>query len=252
MTYRNAEKIVVLGRDMRMLIIKKDNSISTKVKIITNWGQTEIIKPNFKIREDFLNNLGINDKFVLLWAGNMGIPHGIVDILNAAKKLADNDKIHFVFIGSGSKKNWLMHQVKKNGLSNFTFLQPLPRSDQKLFLNSCDIVLSSLIEGMYGISVPSRIYNIFSAGKPILAIGERDTELAQVISQYKVGWNIIPSDTDAFVKTILYALSNKNELIEMGKRARKVAVDQFSERIVIDEYMQLFSDLIPNNKIKSN
>jgi len=241
--YKNALAIIVLGRDMKELIIKKENSIRKKIKIITNWGQTDIIKPNSSLGYKFLEELGLNNKFVLLWAGNMGIPHGIKDIFNAAKLIEDN-KIHFLFIGSGSKKKWLMDQIKINKLTNCTFLDSLPRTDQEKFLNACDIVLSSLIAGMEGVSVPSRMYNIFSAGKPILAIGDKKAELAHVINDYKLGWNISPSDTKSLVNVIVKAASNKEDLIEMGNRARKVVVNQFSQEYVLERYMNFFTNLV--------
>jgi len=242
--FKNALAIIALGNDMKDLLIQKEKTIINKIKVITNWGQTDIINPNASLGCKFLSELKLTDKFVLLWAGNMGIPHGIEDIFNAAYLLNGNENIHFLFIGSGVKKNWLMVQVNSNKLTNCTFLDPLPRSDQEKFLNACDIVLSSLIPGMEGVSVPSRMYNIFSAGKPILGIGDNSAELARVINDYKLGFNISPHDTNGLVNVILKAASNKEELIEMGNRARKVAENQFSQKHVLEEYLHFFTGLV--------
>ena len=78
--YRNAKAIVVLGRDMKQLIIEKDETNKGKIKTITNWGETSSISPNENLGIQFRNELGLKNKFVLLWAGNMGIPHGINDL----------------------------------------------------------------------------------------------------------------------------------------------------------------------------
>ena len=241
--YKNAFSIIVLGRDMKNLIISKEQTTKNKIKIITNWGETDNISPNISLGNKFRNKLGLQHKFVLLWAGNMGIPHGIEDIFNIVQLLNNNKEVHFLFIGSGVKKEWLMNNVNKIKLSNCTFLDPMPRSSQEKFLNSCDIVLSSLIPGMEGVSVPSRMYNIFSAGKPIFAIGDSNAEIAYVIDEYKLGWNILPGDISNGINIIKNISLNKKQLVNMGKRARKVAINKFSQRYVLKEYLTYFNNL---------
>lgn len=247
--YINALSIIVLGRDMKDLVIKKENSTKEKIKIITNWGETDNIVPNSTLGDKFREELGLKNKFVLLWAGNMGIPHGIEDIFHAAKKLKMIKEIHFLFIGHGIKKDWLVSQVETNNMKNFTFLNPMPRSDQEKFLNGCDVVLSSLIPGMEGVSVPSRIYNVFSAGKPILGIGDRNTELAHVINEYNLGWNALPNDVKSVVKIIKKAASEKGKLIEMGTRARMISIKIFSQNYILKVYLNYFIYLIKNRDL---
>ncbi len=244
--YKNAFSIIVLGRDMKNLIISKEQTTKNKIKIITNWGETDNISPNISLGNKFRNKLGLQHKFVLLWAGNMGIPHGIEDIFNIVQLLNNNKKVHFLFIGSGVKKNWLMKNISNSNLSNCTFLDPMPRSKQEMFLNSCDIVLSSLIEGMEGVSVPSRMYNIFSAGKPILGIGDNRAELAFLLKEYQIGWNLIPGDISSAKEIIENLIFNKKQLVDMGLRAHQIASDKYSQKYVLNEYNKYFNALINN------
>ena len=85
-----------------------------------------------------------------------------------------------MFIGSGVKRKWLEKEVKrKRTLNNMTILEPKPRSEQKLFLNACDVGLVTLVKEMRGVAMPSRTYNFLAAGKPVLALTEEKSEVAQ-------------------------------------------------------------------------
>ena len=120
----------------------------------------------------------------------------------------------------------------------------MPRSEQEKFLNSSDIVLSSLIPGMEGVSVPSRMYNIFSAGKPIFGIGENNAEMAYVIEENEIGWNIQPGDIARATNIINQVSLNKKQLISMGKRARQVAINKYSQKSVLKVYLSYFIKLL--------
>jgi glycosyltransferase involved in cell wall biosynthesis len=241
--YYGAERIVVLGRDMKELISRKMSHHHERIRVITNWADLDLISPAPKRDNILLDELGLTDKFIVQWAGNMGHPHEVKSLLEAMIQLRDNSDIHFLFIGSGSKRAWLESQVKQTGLKNATFLANRPRGDQPNFLNACDLAISSLIAGMSGISMPSRTYNILAAGKPILAIGEPDSELGLVIAEERVGWIVPPGQSDQIVHAILEARAQPVRLAEMGKRGRAVVEMKYSSESVINKYIGLIKDL---------
>lgn len=239
--YRGAEHIIVLGRDMRFLVLKKlGNQRHDRVHIIPNWAEIDSVSPYPREHNLLLKELQLEDKFVVQYAGNMGYPHDIESLVEAAKILYQNPKIHFLFIGSGVKRKWLGEQIKTYDLNNITVLHPRPRSDQNNFLNASDIVVSALVKGMLGISVPSRAYNIMAAGKPIIALGDENSELALIIREKKVGWIVPPGEVSAFVNAVLEAESNPERLAAMGKRARLLVEKEYSEEHVIGLYKSLF------------
>ena len=175
---RRADAMVVLGRDMQALVASKADA-GKEIRVITNWADVDLIRPDAEAGAAFLAEHGLTGKLVLQWAGNMGYPHEVETLLDAMVKLADEDEVHFLYIGAGAKRPWLEEQAAKQGLRNVSFVGLLPREQQQAFLNGCDIGLSSLVAGMTGISVPSRSYNILCAGKPILAVGELQGEISQ-------------------------------------------------------------------------
>ena len=242
--YKGADHIIVLGRDMRSLVLNKmGKQHLNRVHIIPNWGEIEQIYPCLRKNNSFLKELHLENKFVVQYAGNMGYPHDIESLVAAAKLLSEKPKIHFLFIGSGVKRGWLEEQIKINCLSNITLLDPRPRSDQNNFLNVCDVAVSALIKGMSGVSVPSRMYNIMAAGKPVVAIGDEDSELGIIIREERIGWIALPGKIDAFVNAVLEAENNREQLTDMGKRARLLVEKEYSREHVVGLYKELFDGI---------
>ncbi len=242
--YQSAGHIVVLGRDMHSLVLNKiGNQHDNRVHIIPNWGEIDQIHPCLRENNSLLKELHLEDKFVVQYAGNMGYPHDIESLVETAKVLSKNSKIHFLFIGSGVKRGWLEEQIKINSLNNITLLDPRLRSDQNNFLNACDVAVSALVKGMSGISVPSRMYNIMAAGKPVVAIGDEDSELGFIIREERVGWIAPPGKVNAFVNAVLEAESNSEQLADMGKRARLLVEKEYSSEHVVSLYKKLFDKM---------
>jgi len=241
--YIRSNHIITLGRDMNELVSRKILNRYEHISIITNWADSDLINPMPKEQNALLSELGITNKFVVLWAGNMGYPHEVKSLFEAMIYFKDHPNIHFLFIGSGSKRAWLEARTKQENIRNVSFLGNRPRNDQQNFLNACDIAISSLVKGMVGISVPSRMYNIMAAGKPILSIGEDSSELGLVIKEEGIGWVVPPDNPKEIVRVILYANENRNLLLEMGKHARFLAETKYSAKNIINKYIELFKAL---------
>jgi glycosyltransferase involved in cell wall biosynthesis len=90
---------------------------------------------------------------------------------------------------------------------------------------------------MWGVSMPSRTYNILAVGKPILALTEADSELARVVEEEKVGWNVAPNEPEKLLETIYRIYAEREKLDEMGKRARKSAVEKYSLEKAVAGYL---------------
>jgi len=238
-----ADAMVVLGRDMQALVASKTD-VKKEIRVITNWADVDQIRPDPEAGKAFLEEYGLTGKLVLQWAGNMGYPHEVETLLEAMEKLADEDNVHFLYIGAGAKRPWLEEKVAKKGLKNVTFVGLLPREQQQAFLNGCDIGLSSLVAGMTGISVPSRSYNILCAGKPILAVGDPEGEISQLLVDKNVGWVISPGDSDKIVTAVKEMLADREMLQEMSVRAREVAETEYSSAYIIDRYAEMIEEYL--------
>jgi colanic acid biosynthesis glycosyl transferase WcaI len=240
--YNSVSHIVVIGRDMHANIANKLNN-KKKVSVIPNWADIDKVIPINKKQNSLLREHRLQDKFVLEYAGNMGYPNDIESIIEAAHQLADRGDIHFLFIGSGVKKRLIEDEVRQRKLSNVTILPSRSREDQINFLNASDVAIVSLVHGMKGLSVPSRIYNILAAGKPIIAITDSGSELDHIIKEEDIGWIVPPGDIDGLRSVIAEAKSNPNLLIQMGLRARQAAETKYSFKQVKKAYIEMLSSI---------
>lgn len=246
--YKNATNIVVLGRDMAQRIEQNYLTVDCdqkKLVCIHNWAELETVFPDDRASNPLLRQLTLNDKFVVLYAGNLGRTHGVEVFAEAMRKLRDRDDIHFLTIAAGQKRPWLQQFINEHSLSNTTLipLEDRPRSEQNVSLNAGDVAIISFIPGMAGISVPSRMYNCMAAGKPILAVADTESELAQVIVEEDIGWVVTPENVDGLVKTIEYAASHPQVCAEMGQRAVVAARSKYTFEQAIAGYRDLLKNL---------
>lgn len=240
--YLHTERIITLGRDMRQLVCNKLAPATRSVVIIPNWGDVVAVNPIPRANNPLLCELKLDDKFVIQYSGNIGRTHGLEDMLKAAL-LLNNGPFHFLIVGSGSKRNSLNSVIQKEGLHNVTILSRASRDKLSASLNACDVALISFIAGMAGISVPSRMYNIMAAGKPIIAVADEYSELALVVKEEQIGWVVPPGDIDKLLAAIKESRADPARLSEMGQRARIAAETKYSYEHVIAAYLDLFLGL---------
>lgn len=234
--YKYASKIIVVGRDMKQLVEKKTEGLNVPVETIPNWAELETVAPAPKKANRLLKDFGLIDKFVFLYAGNMGYPNDLESIIWCAERLSEESHFHFIFLGAGVKRKWLESTVRDKKLENVTLLAPRPRNEQTIFLNACDVALVSLVRKMWGVSMPSRTYNIMAAGKPILALTEEGSELAQVVKEEQIGWIAPPDAPENLLQTIRDIYKKKSDLEEIGERARRSALKNYSLETALKNY----------------
>lgn len=241
--YRSVAKIIVLGRDMQAVVREKCGKGEHNVAIIHNFADVDSVYPQPRSSSRLLRELGLLNKFVVQYAGNMGPVHDVEGLVRCAEALHDHDNIHILVIGSGAKKRWLECAVRDRRLQNVSILAPLPRQASCEFLSACDVAISMFVPGMFGVSVPSRTYNVLAAGKPMIAVTDKKSELALLLEEEKVGWTVQPDDTAELVTTVLKAYTEPEELNAMGLRARLAAETKYHPDTIVREYAKLIDEL---------
>ena len=238
------ERVIAIGRDMRRLLESKAVPLWHEIDFIPNWADLDTVRPLARSETAMLEELGLADKFVIQYAGNMGRTHG----LETALEVAEGSDVQFVFIGSGAKKAWLKEESATRRMANVAVLDFYPLERLNESLNACDLALISFLPGMSGISVPSRMYNVMAAGKPILAVTDADSELAEVVREEGIGWVIEPANADALRAAIEEARANPGLCAEMGVRARAAAEAKYAQQAIMNRYHQLFDELLATAK----
>lgn len=231
--YSKANILIVLGRDMKDIIEKKLKGISSKnnIIIIENWADTINITPHERNHEKrFIH------KIVFQYAGNLGRVQGLLHLLELIKSI-ENTEICFFFIGEGALKPEMIEYVTQNKIENVFFRGNYSRGEQNSILNDCDIAIVTLASGMYGLGVPSKTYNILAAGKPILFIGSRESEIGRLIEENGNGFcfeSVENCELYDFLKNL--KIKDLADLKKKGEISRLLAETKYAEDIILNKF----------------
>lgn len=241
--YNHVDRIVSLGRDMTRLLERKVDD-PRRIHRIWNWAENDLIGPMEKTENPLIQKYGLENQFVVLYAGNHGRTHGIEHLAKAARILdREGEPIHFLFAGFGAKKDWLETYVEENNLDNISSMGRYPRSSQKQVLTACDLAVISYVPGMAGISVPSRMYNHMAAQKPILAVADDWSELVRVVEEERAGWTATPGEVGEIVAAIRHASTHPEECRAKGQNALHAAQSTYDFTTVKSRYESLVDEL---------
>ena len=236
--YCQADILIVLGRDMKEVMKKKlgVNKRDTDIEIVENWAEIDRIAPDKgKNLDIFLSN----PKIDIQYAGNIGRVQGLMNFLHIIKSI-ENPCLRFSFWGEGACKQEMMKYVEKEEMQNVYFFNGYTRNEQSAVLNNCDIAIVILAPGMYGLGVPSKSYNIMAAGKPILFIGDVNSEIALEVKENKIGFCFEPEDCKGLHSFFQNLDGQKLSLLsEMGKKARCLAETKYSAQKILDKFIRV-------------
>ena len=242
-SYASFDNIITIGRDMEKIFKKKiPENYHKNIKIITNWAETDSVKPLSKFDNKIIKSLKLENKIVLQFAGNIGRLQGLEKLVSIFAQ-CDSKRFHFLFIGDGAVLPELKNFVLKNKVKNITFLGSLPRSEQNIFLNACDIGLVTLNQNMFGLGVPSKSYNILSCEKPIFFIGDLESEIALMIREHKIGWVVENNNVSQIPKILNKIYENKDVLKKMSLKSRQLVIKEYSKKVILNKYEKLISFL---------
>ncbi|MEO6629607.1 MAG: glycosyltransferase family 4 protein [Aquihabitans sp.] len=231
---RGAFGVVVIGRDVKDAVV--DLGVpADRVEVITNWADVAQVVPVAASNSALRQELGLVDRPVAVYAGNFGRANDVDSLVDAAGHLGLTTEIAVVLIGDGPRRRWVERQRDELSLTNLRVAGPFPRADQSDLLAVGDVVVIPMVAGITGVSVPSRMYNAFAAGKPVIAAIEPESELARTIVEEGVGWVVPTGNASLLASTIASALAG-GELEAMGLRARDLAVRRFAVDIVLDRW----------------
>jgi len=236
--YRKADKLIVLGEDMGDLMVNKLGIDRAKIKVITNWADPEVMPiPDYAASDYF--NIDLSGKLVIGFAGNIGRVQGVPEFIEAFVK-ADNAKLALVLVGDGALKAELETALQNQDVKNVHFVGSKARSEQIYFLNACDIGLITLKEGMFGLGVPSKTYNVMAAQKPLLYIGDARSEIDRYVTKFNNGWSFNWGQKDEIVSFLRDLSERERSIIENKGNNSLNAVNTFFQK---SEVLKLYKHL---------
>jgi len=187
-----------------------------KMSLIYDWVDTEALQPRPR-QNDFSAEHGLNDSFVALYAGNIGLSQRLETILAAAVLLP---AVQFVFVGEGTGRDSLQRAAA--GLPNVRILPFQPRERLPEVLATADVHLISLKAGLESGSLPSKTYSAFASGRPLLAIMAAGAAWG-VIERAGAGVRCDPDDAPCLAAQLEALRADPLRRADMGRAGRAAA-----------------------------
>jgi colanic acid biosynthesis glycosyl transferase WcaI len=235
--YERASKVSVLSEGFSANLARKGVA-KDKIAIIPACVDTDFIRP-LPRENELRSKWKLQNKFVILYAGNFGLSQGLETILDSAGVLNAFEDIVFVFVGEGTTREALINGAEKRGLSNVRIFPFEPRERVPCVYGLADICLVSLKRNIIVESVPSKSYSIMASGRPMIATVDSNTEVGRLINQVQCGLLVEPENPDALAQAIKGVYENRLLGEEMGRRGRDYVVKNFSRHVAAMDYYQL-------------
>ena len=215
--YKSAHKIVVVTDSFKKTLIVKHNINEKKIEVIKNGVNSNLFHP---VKKDIalLNKLNLQDKWVIGYIGTHGMAHGLEFIFKSASKVT-NQKIHFLFLGDGAKKEELEALQQTLRLNNVTMLPSVKKENVAAYISILDAALVNLRKAdTFKHVLPSKIFELSAMEKPILLGVEGEAK--RLIEKYKIGISFLPEDEVDFLQK-LEAMKNKSFKASNFERLKK-------------------------------
>jgi len=232
--------LIVIGRDMAQLIRSKLKCpTDTSMALIPHWADPAMLYPVSKDENNFVNEHGLTDHFVIQYSGRLGRVHNLAPLIEAAQQLQDTPAL-FQFIGEGAKKAELEAKVQQMGLTNVQFLPYQPYEALATSISAADLAVVALQENCNGVSVPSKTYGILACARPVLALMSLESEIGQMVGETDCGVVLENSTGDSIAQKVRSLMDHPDLLNQMGTNAYRA----FERNYTLDKALERYDSFI--------
>lgn len=244
--YRHAAHISVITEGFHLKLSERGVP-PNKVSVFPVWADPGEVKP---MPQDtaFRRENGWQDKFIVLYSGNLGLTCDLEGVLEAAEILRPHPDIQFLIVGEGVKKAELITTAEQKGLHNVSFWPYQPRERFSELLATADATLVTLNEDSHSTSLPSKTFNYLACGRPILTIAPLHSELSQIVSSANAGICMPSNQPDTLAKAILELKADPVAQEVKGANGRHLLETQYSREHCVDMYEHLFLQLVSQTR----
>ena len=194
-------------------------------------------------------SLGLEGKFVVTFAGTLGIAQGLWAIIHAAKLLRHYEDIAILFIGDGPVKNNLIELARELELKNTFFHPQVPINNITPYLNISNVLLVSIKnDRIFDTFIPSKMFDFMACGKPIIL--SVDGEARRIFEEADVGIYVPPENFYELSDAIIKLYENPELCRRYGENGRKYVIKHFSRKEQAQKLEKVFQDLLETGELK--
>jgi colanic acid biosynthesis glycosyl transferase WcaI len=244
---RRADAIVAIGERMRDRLHAK-GAPPERVAVIANWVDTDEITPQPRENAWSRSKL-LHERFVVMHSGNVGHAQNLDSLVHAAAELHELEDLTVAVIGSGARHAEIRDLVIRLEAGNVLFLEYQPREALSESLSAAQLHYVGLGKGLSGYVVPSRVYGILAAGRPMLVAADADSETATLVEEVGCGVVVPPDRPDLIAEAIRQARAGSLDLEEMGRRGREYVVANADTSVAIERYRRVVAGLLAGSGV---
>jgi colanic acid biosynthesis glycosyl transferase WcaI len=240
--YARAAAVSVLSEGFGRNLLSKGVP-SDKIHVIPNFVDVDFMRPLPKDNA-FARRHNLHDKYVVMYAGNVGLSQGLETLLEAAQQFQDLADLRLLIVGNGAAKAKLEARASQIGLQNVIFLPFQPRKDVPEMYASADVSLVMLRQGIGAESVPSKTYTIMASGRPIVAAVDEEAETKRLIDTANCGLWVEPENPSALVGAIRTLYADPARRAQLGRNGRNHVETHYTPQVGAQQYDALLERII--------
>jgi len=243
---RRADRVVAIGETMKLRLVHK-GAREGRIEVIPNWVDTTEIQPHPR-RNAWSATRGLDDELVVMHSGNIGHAQDLDTLVRAATFLRDLDRLRIMVIGFGARHGELTRLAQRLEVTRAVhFLDYQPREQLPLSLATGDLHYVGLAQGLSGFVVPSRLYGILAAGRPVLVSADADSEIVRIVEEVGCGIVVPPGRPERVASVIRDVAEGRLSLVGMGDLGRAWVEREADREVAFDRYRRLVADVVASS-----
>jgi len=240
--YSQAKKIIVVTQGIFDNLIQRGIP-EEQLSLIPNGANTDLFQFHPEARARIRDEMAWNENFVVVYAGIHGIAQGLEYIVDTARLLEHDSRVHFVLIGDGPQKRNIVDLVQRYKLTNLTFINEQPREVIPNYLSAADVALIPLRNlDIFKGALPSKIFDAWACNLPVII--SIDGEARYLIEIAEGGIYVPPEDMDSLKSAILSLLEDPARRIQLGANGRKFTEIHFTRKALAEKLAQTIESII--------
>ena len=228
---------------MKRRVLDKIPGTEDKIHIIHNWVDANRVYPVAKENNRMLRELGFEQKKVVMYSGNLGRYQPMEVMIGAANELREKNDIIFLFAGDGGKKKKIQEMATSLNLDNVKFIpfQPLDRLAESLSV--ADVSLIGIYPQNEGVIMPSKLYGLLAAGKPIICVSDPESEVVEILKKARAGVHSSIDDPKELAQKIIDLLDDQDKAQEMGRNGITYFKEHFERKKVTKQWKDVLEGI---------
>jgi glycosyltransferase involved in cell wall biosynthesis len=208
------------------------------IRIAENWADSRLVAPCAT---------PATPPLVVLYPGNLGLPHDVDTVAAAMELFRDGHFVRFVFVGGGLRRGVLEKFCRERQIKSAAYLPYRDPSEMSRCFAACHVGLVTQDPATLGMLVPSKLYTILAAGRPVIFVGPKESTAARIIERFQCGWQIETGNSPGLIALLKVLIANPELAVAAGRRARSAFMDHYDRPIGTTRVLRIIEAAVSGN-----